>query len=471
VSLACKRLLPSSGPRRYAAVVAIAAVCVTLATATPALASSRASQKSTLLSLAVKAQNNSLRYLHKTWFPQGYHAYSTAAVSSLPIGSVTETTGVLEVLDPWHGYSVAGQEDPLAAGGRFFTSSGGTVGTTRRQASATYATALALGDGTFDATRVGISRQEALRRTVAWTNGMAISHARKDWGCRWQTALWTYYLGAGSRQIWSSLPTATQELVTLAVSTEATRLAQTPPPFYRSTSGKVISRGDSKSEENAWNAALLFLAAREYASDPIQAEAWEKQARLYMITSYATPSQVGRDPRIKGSNLNPDGTVTNHGHINPDYMASYGEMLIKYQLVAADCNSRAPAEGSNNFSRVWRGFTRLSFSPKKYRKPGGTIFRKSHGQPTSNVYYPEGADWSKTRRFGFAETSVEMWARGGVDAESYGFARAHLLYTLKQQARHSDGRVFSAGETRFTEEEQFAAASFSEMVARLRRAR
>ena len=55
----------------------------------------------------------------------------------------------------------------------------------------------------------------------------------------------------------------------------------------------------------------------------------------------------------------------------------------------------------------------------------------------------------------------------GHDA-GFSWAKAHINSVVKQQARHKDGRIFSAGETRFAEDEQFAAACAAEMVESLR---
>ena len=452
--------------RRHLMLVLVSAVLAGAVFPSTAIAISRSTQRRELLTLTQKAMNNELRFLHGSWFQQNSR-YSTVPVSSIVEATGTaDSTATLEVLDPPNGYSVTSVDQPGATSFWLTSALSASPGTTRRQASAAYATALALANGTFDPGRVGISRQEASRRTVAWINGLAISHARDPWGEGWQSSLWTYYLGAGAKQIWSSLPTCTQDLVTQAVSEEADELTKIPPPFYRNAAGTTLFPGDSKSEENAWNAALLMLAARQFATSS-HAAAWEAQYRNYALTAYATPNQIGRDPRITGYNLNSDGTVTNHGQINPDYMASCGEMLVKYQLVAHETASSVPWEGTNNFWRVWRGLTRLSFNWRRFRRPGGTIFRYSHGAPTSNVFYPQGADWSSTRRFNFAQTSAEVWAQGFENSRAYGFCRADLLFTLRQQGRHSDGHIFNGGETRFTDDEQLAAASLAEMVSRL----
>ena len=437
--------------------------------ATPAQAVSRVTKAKTLRNMAIQSQSNSLRYLHTTWFNANYR-YATIGVASITEATgAAGSTGTIELLRPAHGFSTA-SSDQFVVPTKTFSPASATqpsIGTTRRQASAMYATALALGNGTYNEHRVGVSRAEALRRTVAWTNALALSHARHEWGGSWQSALWTYYLGAGSKRIWSDLPTCTQELVTQAVAEEADRLVMTPAPFYKNARGKIVYPGDSKSEENAWNATLLFCASRMYGSvDATRAAQWEAQGRCYALTAYATPSQVGTDPRIQGSNLNPDGTVINRNKIHPDYMATAGEMQTKYVLTSAWTHTRVAPECGNGLNAVWHALTKLKFPVRKFMKPGGTIYRVgAHGVVSAGIYYPQGSDWSKYRRHDMALMDVTMFVVGK-DA-GYNWARAHIGYLLNQQARHKDGSVFSKGETRFTEEEQFAAACSAEMVETL----
>jgi len=442
-----------------------------LFSATPAQAAqSRWTRARTLRNLAIQSQSNSLRYLHSTWTNANY-GYTTVEVASITEASSTVgETGTIELLVPPRGFSNSSSDEFNSAIKTFSPSDIATqpsVGSTRRQASAAYATALALSNGTYNEGRVGVSRAEALRRTVAWINALALSHARHEWGSSPQSALWTYYLGAGSQRIWSSLPTCTQELVTQAVAEEADRLVLTPPPYYRNAAGRIVTPGDSKSEENAWNATLLFCASRMYGSvDATRAAQWEAQGRLYALTAYTTPNQVGKDARIQGSNINGDGTIVNHRIIHPDYMATAGEMQTKYVLTAAWTHTSVAPECANGMNTVWAAMTKLKFSARKYKKPGGTIYRVGkHGVATSAIYYPQGTDWSKYRMHNMALMDVTMFSAG--NAVGYTWAKAHLSYLLRMQARHKNGLTFSRGETRFTEEEQFVAVCSAEMVERL----
>lgn len=462
----------SRGFRR--AVVGLVALALLGVVPAPALAASRASRARQLRGLAIREQNSSLRYLHTTWFNANYQ-YETVPIASITEATGTaDTSGTIELLRPPGGFSPKSSDPGGGAQlGLSFepATTGASLGSTARQASTSYATALALANGTYNPGRVGVSSAEALRRVVAWNNALALSHVRAEWGRNWQSGLWAYYLGASSIRVWGSIPDCTKQLVTKSVADEANRLLKIPPPFYRDAKGKIIYPGDSKAEENAWNASLLFLAARMFSSgDATTAAKWEAQARCYALSAYATPNQVGIDPRITGSNLNADGTLVNHGIIHPDYMATAGEMETKYVLVSAWSQTPLAPECQNRFTTVWSGLTKVKFRVGKYRKPGGTIYRAGkRGVATTKIYYPQGTDWSPTRRQNMALMDVAIFVAG--HDYSYGWANAHLNYVLRQQARHKDGRVFSPGETRYTDEEQFAAACAAEMSETLRRVR
>lgn len=412
-----------------------------------AQAKSRTSQRIELRSYAIRMTNNSLRYLHTSWFKKTY-SYQTVQVVGAPDASGTPgATETVEMLAPKGGFSTG--EVPI-----------------RSQASAIYATAIALHNGYYSASEVTVSKAEALRRTVAWTSALASSYQTDQWGHGWQSGLWVYYLGFGAKQVWSSLPESTRSAVASDVASEADSLLARTPPFYKDATGFVVYSGDSKSDENAWNASLLIMAAREFPDNPHAAD-WERQGRWYQITAYATPDQIWSDPRIIGSNVNMDGTIVNHRRIHPDYMVSQGEYMAKIELVANHTGSSTPTETANNFGRVWRALTRVKFSAKRFDKPGGTIYRRGpHWTTTASIYYPQGADWSYYRRFNDAEMDVEAFA-ARVDSMAYGWAKSHMRYVVYQQRQHKDGHIFSRGQTRFGEDEQFAAVSAAEMAYRL----
>jgi hypothetical protein len=407
-----------------------------------AMAKSRQAQRVELQTLASKATNNSLKFLHTAWWKSKY------SYRSIEITHTDEATETLRVATPWGGFSAG--EAPI-----------------RSQGSALYATALALRNHTYSERAISVSRGEATRRVVAWSNGLAYSYEKDGWGHRFQSALWVYYLGFGSRQVWSSVPTSTRTRVDNAIISEADYLLTKPPPFFRDASGTTIFDGDTKAEENAWNGSLLLLAARVLPNHP-NAATWDAQGRAYGLTAYSTPNQVGSDPRLTGSNANPDGTVTNHRRpVYPDYMMTQNEFIAKNALLAAVTKTPVSREIANNQALVWQALRKVKYSFPTFNKPGGTIYRvNSKRGATANIYFPNGTSFGVCRKFNAAQTDVEVFA-SKIDPMAYAFAKAHLTALLKQQARHKDGRVFSNGETHFPEDEQFAAASTAEMTYRL----
>ncbi len=406
-------------------VCTLAAVALLAGTAAPVHAAGISERdRLSLLDSATRLTNNALKYLHTTYWEANYHY---------------EVVGGMEMALP---------AVPLT-----------NEASIRPQASALCATALMLNTGRYDPATTGVSANEARRRVVAWSNALALSYNEQRWGKGWQSALWTYYWAFGSKQVWSSLPPATRTRVTAAVTAEANYLLTIPPPFYADKNGKVLSPGDSKSEENAWNASLLFMAAKMFLAQPSAAK-WDAQARWYMIAAYASPQQIGTDRRITGSNINSDGTVINHGYINVDYFTCQAEFAMKSHIVARQTGTSAPWECSNNLALVWRALTRLRFT-------GGTIYRLDPARrPSADVYYPYGCDYSSYRKFNLAQMDVEAFLQH-VDKQAFAWANAHLKYTLAQQARHVDGHAFAAGENANPGDEPFLAVTGAEMVARL----
>ena len=427
-----------------AAIVAVLVLSMAGVWTPAAYAKTRWSQRVELQGLAAQAANNSLKYLHTTWWNTTYAYHSVVVTKTVD----TEATETIEVANPTAGFSAG--EGPV-----------------RSQASALYATSLALRSKTYSAKAVGVGVGEANRRVIAWSNSLALSYERDHWGGGWQSPLWVYYMAFGSRQVWGSLPVSTRARIGSAVAAEANGLLQWPPPYYRNPWGTVINHDDSKSEENAWDGLLLLLAARQFPDNP-HASQWEDWGQWYCKTSYVTPNQVGSDPQIGGSNLNADGTVTNGGRpVNPDYMMTQAEFTAKSVLLSLQTKTPVCRGVFNNQALIWWALTKKKFPTPRYLAPGGTIYRTgAKGVVTANIYYPNGTGRSKVRKFNAAEMDVEVFA-SKFDKKSYDWAKAHLLALLKQQRRHVDGKIFSNGETKFPEDEQFAACSEVEMAWRL----
>lgn len=409
----------------------------------------REAQRQDLLVLSTSALNHSLRYLHTTWWTAKGYSEQTTDVPGLSVpGLGSAPTQSLAIVAPPAGFGANGDE-------------------VRGQAMAAYATAIALKDGLYDARVVGVSSATARRRTIEWVSGLSVSYQRDRWAHTWESPLWVYYTAYAAKQVWSDLPSTTRELIASDVSSEADGLLAEVPHYYEDATGTILHPGDTKAEEDAWTGNLLLFAAREFPSTA-DAQHWDGLGRWFAIAAWATPDEIGSDPRITGSNVSLVGTVANHGIlVNPDYMLTDAEFTVKSALVAADTHTAFPREVSNNFRRVWWGLTVAKFASPPYLSPGGTIYRRAdNGAAAATLYFPLGPGWSVNRRHTAALMDCQAFV-GDIDPDSYSWAKAHLSALLAQQSRHADGCVFSPGETTFPLEEQLAAACEAEMAASL----
>src|ERR1017187_3026516 len=152
-------------------------------------------------------------------------------------------------------------------------------------------------------------------------------HFLRTW---YRRAHWAWLAGTAGWMLWTNLPPTDQELVRRMVEYEANRFTSYAVPYYMNRAGTIISPGDTKSEENAWNAELLHLAA---CMMPVHSNAplWWSKAIEMTLSTYARPSDVNRTnvyhgrtlaSWLNGSNANEDSTVINHNIVHPDYLAA-----------------------------------------------------------------------------------------------------------------------------------------------------
>ena len=161
---------------------------------------------------------------------------------------------------------------------------------------------------------------------------------------------------------------------------ESDRFLNAPPPA--SNRG---TKGDTKGEENAWNADCLEIAALMMPSHP-NAARWRDKGIDYRMTATATPDDVKSSlvvdgkkasERISGYCVTEDYAVGNHGiYPHPDYtVASYAgglRMLVFYSLVGV----QPPCGNIFNADKIYRMFVDHAWPSPPYSEPGGTIYRR-----------------------------------------------------------------------------------------------
>jgi hypothetical protein len=337
----------------------------------------------------------------------------------------------------------------------------------RPAAGAALALAASLGTGAYDATVTGAPEPAARATGVRLAASLAQRHAATTpggWGDEWQSALWAYYAGFAAWLLWDDLSAADREAVRAMVVHEADRFVDYEVPYYRDANGVVRYPGDSKAEENSWNANLLQLATAMLPDHPRE-RLWMHKNLELMISSFARPSDVQSDRVVNGkplsewldgSNVAEDGTLVNHGFIHPDYMGTVVHNL-NAALAYGLAGERTPAAALVGADVIYGALVDLPFASPPFRAPGGTIYRDG----SSDLYYPQGNDWGTDRRMHVALLDVQAGALGldaGASTRAAAWEDLHAGRVLEMQARFADGRTYGAtSEDTYAGREQWVA--------------
>ena len=320
----------------------------------------------------------------------------------------------------------------------------------RPATSAGYSAAVVLKTGAFDADRVGVSRDEAIKRTVKLIRGAAATHKanRHDgdgWGDQWQSALWAAQCGFGGWLLWQDLDAPAQRQLVAMVQHEANRFIAEDyvVPYW---DGKD---GNTKAEENSWNSMILNVAVAMMPGHT-HARQWKAACSELMISSYAREQDWRENEaivdgrRVKdwldGYNVRADGAVMNHNMLHPDYMVAIS--MNFWGLTTHSLAGRTvPESWDFNGAMIYRTCVSQAWKSPPHAKPGGTIYRVGE----ADVYYPGGLDWSTedVSLFYLMDVYARLfdWHDGAAD-----WMRLRAAKMLAMQQRHDDRRMFAAGE-------------------------
>jgi F5/8 type C domain-containing protein/alpha-galactosidase-like protein len=321
------------------------------------------------------------------------------------------------------------------------------------------ALATSLATGAYDPAVAGFSREQAERVAEKLVTSIAYRHKTNSaggWGEHWQSALWAFNAAFAGWLLWDDLDATDREYVRRMVVAEADRFLDYPVPYYADPDGTVNTPGDSKAEENAWNAAFVNLAVSMLPRHPNRA-VWQDKALELMISSYSRPSDQLRETVVNGkelsswlhgSNIFEDGTLVNHSRIHPDYFTSIANISgapLAYGLAGLP----TPKAAFFNADLVYDALADHQFAAPPYAAPGGTIYlRDAQGKATSAIYYPQSNDWGTSRQLHFLmlDTLADVFDldhRSALPARDW--AAAHATRALEMQARFTDGRTYGAG--------------------------
>ncbi len=155
----------------------------------------------------------------------------------------------------------------------------------------------------------------------------------------WESSLWALSVAWSSFFQWEGLSEAQRTCIHRLLKAECDyELQRDIPTGYR---------GDTKAEENGWEAGVLAAAIGLFPDDPLAKEWWQRM-REFAINSYSHPSDAENhsiiDPGDKatvadlyrGPNLYPDYTLQNHNLFHTSYqnvvMQELGEAALTLEM-------------------------------------------------------------------------------------------------------------------------------------------
>lgn len=267
------------------------------------------------------------------------------------------------------------------------------------------------------------------------------------WGGQWQSALWAAVTGHAAWMIWNELTPQERAYVAKMVAAEADAVSERGPHYYKNRDGTELAPGNSKADEVSWDLtgpsiALAMMPNNKHANE------WRRAIVEYSIAEFARPSDLTSNKVVNGVNISrslpgtnaqEDGTIVNHGIINPDYIQNvvhpwWGASLLRVGRVAA------PEAMFLNDDIVYRALSVVDFPSPPYAAPGGTVYK-----PGGVIYYPQGVKWGARRPATF--TGVDSFAAqySAPDTKAAENLAAHARDTRGMQQRFTDGHIYAKG--------------------------
>lgn len=322
--------------------------------------------------------------------------------------------------------------------------------------------AIGLTTDAFDSTTIGVPAATA-RAQAGWLiRSIACQHGGLTpggWAYGWQTAHWANIAGEAAWLLWDdpvAMPPQVKGYVAGMVEAEADNLLTAPPAFWKDPSGVVAPGriGNTAAEEDAWNGALLAFAAEMMPGHP-HAALWRQQAAVYGVAAFMTPNDLVSGQVVNGistaampgTNVNGDGTVVNHGSVDPDYMAAAQHLWWSAVFSRLAGSATYPRAYTFNGSLIYGAMTTRVFDPtvpnedgNYWAQPGGTIYQNG------GVYFPAVHDWGTTRKaswvaFDANASYLGLDGTGAVPAAD--LLVQHAAAALDLQNRFGDGRSYA----------------------------
>lgn len=296
----------------------------------------------------------------------------------------------------------------------------------------------------------GITRAQLLDFARWNIRSVACQHGASSpggWGNTWQSALWAVTAGQAGWLLWPQLSKQERGLVGAMVVSEAEYASARGPRYFRNRLGKELTPGDSQSDEVSWDLTAPALALSMMPRHG-SAGKWRRSLIAMSIAAFARPDDLHReqavngvrlDIRLPGTNANEDGTVTNHGIVNPDYTQNVEHLWWAASLLRSGGRS-VPEAVFLNADIVYRALANVTFTSPPYNAPGGTVY-----QPDGRIYYPMGVSWGLRRPSTFVGVDAFANVYAPKDVNAALFLAAHAADTRAMQLRFTDGHIYADG--------------------------
>jgi len=296
----------------------------------------------------------------------------------------------------------------------------------------------------------GLSKAQLIAFTRWQIRSIACQHTSNTpggWGNTWQSALWAVTTGQAAWLIWSDLNPMERAYVANMVVAEADYAAQRGPRYFRDRLGQELTAGDSLSDEVSWDLMAPALALSMMPKHD-HARIWRESTIALAIAAFARPGDLTNDRsvngvnvnlRLPGTNANEDGTVTNHGIVNPDYTQNVQHLWWAATMLRAS-GSSVPEALFFNADIVYRALSVVVFDSPPYAAPGGTVYA-----PEGQIYYPMGVSWGVRRPATFVGVDGFANVYAAPDTNASNFLAAHAYDARALQLRFTDGHMYAPG--------------------------
>ena len=337
----------------------------------------------------------------------------------------------------------------------------------------------------YDASITGISENEAIKKTVLLITSLIkyhCSNSENGWGNCWQGALWAEMVGMSAFLMKDYLSDENWIMLYNMIQSESNYVIhEAGVKVYKDRGGNIREgrEGDSQSETDAWNATILALALVAFPDNENQ-KIWREKFIELNVEAMTCPSDVYSDRVIDGysfinsygSNINEDGTVTNHNKIHIDYMASPIESLAESSIAlsfAEECGTFNCLKF--NVDKVYNALVELDLGEFESSKAGHHFYeRTANGRASSDTNMPEENEWGNNRQANYllVDTYVSLiGADSSLDdnLKADKWARCRIEKIIEMMGRDESGRIYQYGEENFASGQLYAMACLGQVYS------